>query len=163
MQKTWIRKSQIQLVGIVVQTSYEMELDKMQGRILPCVQRYFHGALFDKIPKRTKPGTTFCAYTNYEADYRGSYTYFIGEEVSSLEEPLAEGLKRLVIPSQHYMKLTTSPAPMPDVIVNTWKEIWQMSSQEMGGERSYLTDFEIYDERAVDHQNIVLDVYVGVR
>lgn len=26
----------------------------------------------------------------------------------------------------------------------------------------YKTDFEIYDERAADHQNIVLDLYIGI-
>lgn len=51
---------------------------------------------------------------------------------------------------------------MPDVIVNAWNEIWDMSSEKLGGKRSYKSDFEIYDERATDHQNIVLDVYVGV-
>jgi predicted transcriptional regulator YdeE len=51
---------------------------------------------------------------------------------------------------------------MPDVIVNAWKKIWKISSEELGGHRSYQTDFEIYDERAADHQNIVLDIYVGI-
>jgi hypothetical protein len=40
--------------------------------------------------------------------------------------------------------------------------IWGMPSQKMGGRRSYLTDFEVYDERATDHQRIVLDLYVGL-
>jgi predicted transcriptional regulator YdeE len=51
---------------------------------------------------------------------------------------------------------------MPDVIVNAWKEIWEMSSKQLGGHRAYKTDFEIYDESAVDHQNIVLDLYIGI-
>ena len=49
-----------------------------------------------------------------------------------------------------------------DVIVNAWKEIWEMSSKQLGGHRSYKADFEIYDERAADHQNIVLDLYIGI-
>jgi predicted transcriptional regulator YdeE len=52
---------------------------------------------------------------------------------------------------------------MPDVIVNAWKEIWEMSSKQLCGDRSYKTDFEIYDERAADHQNIVLDLYIGIK
>lgn len=51
---------------------------------------------------------------------------------------------------------------MPDVIVNAWKEIWKMPSKQLGGHRSYKTDFEIYDERASDHQNIILDLYIGI-
>jgi predicted transcriptional regulator YdeE len=51
---------------------------------------------------------------------------------------------------------------MPDVVVKTWESIWKMSPVELGGKRRYAADFEIYDERAADHQNIVLDVFVGI-
>ncbi len=162
LRRESIQKPEIKLVGISVRTSNEQEMDKMQGNIFPCVKRYFHEALFEKIPNRKKPGTTFCTYTDYETDHTGAYTYFIGEEVSSFDHPLPEGFEKLVIPSQRYEKFTTNPAPMPDVIVNAWKEIWNMSSKDLGGNRCYKTDFEIYDERAADHQNIVLDVYVGI-
>jgi hypothetical protein len=90
MQQTSIAKPEIKLVGISVRPSYGQELDKLKGNIFPCVQRYFHGALFEKIPQRSKPGTTFCAHTDYETDYKGGYTYFIGEEVSSFDA-LPEG------------------------------------------------------------------------
>ena len=145
-----------------VRTNYGQELDKMKGLIFPCVQCYFHGALFEKIPNRKGPGTTFCAYTDYESDYLGAFTYFIGEEVTSFND-LPEGFQKLVISPQHYAKFTTNAAPMPDVIVNAWQEIWDMTSKKLGGARTYQTDFEIYDERATDHQKIVLDVYVGIQ
>lgn len=51
---------------------------------------------------------------------------------------------------------------MPDVIMNAWEKIWKMSHKQLGGRRSYKTDFEIYDERSTDHQNIVLDLYIGI-
>lgn len=163
MRKASITMSEITLVGICVRTSYEQELDKMKGNIFPCVQRYFHKGLSEQIPNRKKPGTTFCAYADYETDYRGSYTYFIGEEVIPSSDSLPKGFQKLVIPSQQYAKFTTDPAPMPDVIVNAWMEIWKMSPKDLGSKRCYQTDFEIYDERAADHQNIVLDVYVGIQ
>lgn len=156
-------RQEIKLLGVCVRTSYQQELDKMKGNIFPCVQQYFHEALFEKIPNRANPGTTFCAYTDYESDYKGAYTYFIGEEVTSFGSPLPEGFHTLIIPQQNYVKFTTNPAPMPDVIVDAWQEIWQMSPEELGGKRNYQTDFEIYDERAADHQNIVLDLFIGVK
>lgn len=162
MQKTTIKKDEIKLIGISTRTSYQLELDKMNGKILPCVQKYFHNSLFDKIPNRKKPGTTFCVYTGYDSDYKGSYTYFIGEEVKSFDDK-PEGFDKLIIPKQTYAKFTTNPAPMPDVIVNAWEKIWKMSPKELGGKRSYISDFEIYDERASDHQKIVLDLYIGIQ
>lgn len=163
MQKELIKIPEIKLVGICVRTSYEQELDKMKGNILPCVQKYFHQGLAEKISNRKRPGTTFCSYSDYATNHYGEYTYFIGEEVSSFNNSLPEGFQKLVIPKQQYAKFTTRPAPMPDVIVNAWREIWDMSPKQLGGQRSYKADFEIYDERAADHQNIVLDLYIGIQ
>jgi predicted transcriptional regulator YdeE len=163
MQRESITRPEIKLVGICVRTSYEQELDKMKGNIFPCVRYYFHGGVAAQIQNRKKPGTTFCAYTDYETDNTGAYTYFIGEEVSSFDAHLPEGFQKLVIPKQQYVKFTTRPAPMPDVIENAWKEILTMSAKQLGGQRSYKTDFEIYDERASDHQKIVLDLYIGIQ
>jgi len=162
MKKIATEKPEIKLVGICVRTNNQKELGKLDGLIFPCVQRYFHGALFNKIPHRSKPGTTYCAYTDYETDHRGDYTYFIGEEVSSFKNPLPEGFRALTIPKQKYTKFTTQPEPMPNVLVNAWTKILAMSQKELGGKRNYQTDFELYDERASDHSNIVLDLYIGI-
>ena len=73
MHQITMERPTIKLIGICVRTSYNQECDKMTGHIFPCVRRYFHEALFEKIPHRLKPGTTFCAYTDYESDYKGAY------------------------------------------------------------------------------------------
>lgn len=52
---------------------------------------------------------------------------------------------------------------MPNVIVDAWKEIWKMPASQLGGQRGYKADFEIYDERVSDHQSIVLDLYIGIQ
>jgi hypothetical protein len=43
--------------------------------------------------------------------------------VTAFYNPLTEGFQGLAIPQQQYMKFITNPAPMPDVVVNVWKEI----------------------------------------
>ena len=52
---------------------------------------------------------------------------------------------------------------MPGIVVEAWQKIWQMSDSELGGVRSYIADFEIYDERAFDPQNAVVDIYIGIK
>lgn len=163
MQQEQITRPEIKLVGICVRTNNKQEADKINGKIFPCIKRYFHEGFAEKIANRKNPNTTFCAYTDYESDQTGDYTYFIGEEVITFPPSLPEGFEKLVIPKQHYAKFTTGPAPMPDVIVNAWNEIWKMTPKEFGGKRAFKTDFEIYDERAADHQKIVLDLYIGIQ
>ena len=162
MIKDHVKQKSILLLGIQVRTNNTLEYKKLDGRIFPLVQRYFHEGLVAKIPHRKKPGTTFCAYTDYESDHHGDYTYFIGEEVSDFPSPLPEGFETLRIPEQSYAKFTTGPAPMPDVLSDAWQEIWEMNPEDLGTTRRYHTDFEIYDERAADHQNIVMDLYIGL-
>lgn len=125
------------------------------------MQKYFYNNLSEKIVNRKKPGTTFCAYVNYESDFNSDYTYFIGEEVNSFAQ-VAEGFEVFTIPSQAYAKFTNQPGPMPAVCVDMWKKIWDMSPVDLGAPRSYIADFEIYDERSQDHQNVVLDIFIGI-
>ncbi|MCE3231586.1 MAG: Uncharacterized protein K0R52_1514 [Alphaproteobacteria bacterium] len=162
MKKEKIELPEIKLVGITARTNNKNEIDPSAAKISPTVQRYFQEELAATIPHRKKPGITLCAFTEYESDFTGDYTYFIGEEVRAFEE-LPEGFKVLTIPPQTYAKLTTSPGPMPDILIAAWQKIWQMTPDDLGGERGYRTDFEIYDERAADPQNTVLDIYIGIK
>lgn len=161
MQKIQLHMPEIKLVGINVRTNNKAEGNLATAKISPCVQQYFHQQLADKIPQRKNPGTTFCAYTNYENDYTGEYTFYVGEEVTSIDN-IPEDLELHIIPSQTYIKFTTEPGPMPNVVINAWQEIWKMSPEALGGKRRYHTDFEIYDERAKNHQSVVLDLYIGI-
>lgn len=161
MQKEITHLPAIQLVGITARTNNASEINPSTAKISPTVQKYFHNGLCEKIPHRKNPGTIFCVYTKYESDFTGNYTYFIGEEVTSFEGTPTD-FETLSIPSQSYAKFTNGPARMPDVCIQAWQQIWKMSSSEMGGERAYVADFEIYDERSHDHQHVTLDLYIGV-
>ena len=164
MQKTMIQLAELKLVGITTRTNntHIFEMDPATNKIAATVQKYFHAGLAEKIVARKNPGTTFCVYTNYESDFTGDYTYFIGEEVTSFEK-IGEGFEKLIIPAQNYAKFTNQPGPMPTVCIDMWQNIWKMSAADFGGERAYIADFEVYDERSVDHNNVTLDIYIGIR
>lgn len=160
MQKIIVTLPEIKLIGISARTNNAQEISG-NGVIMPTLGRYFGQQLFDAIPHRKKPGTTFCIYTNYESDFRADYTYFVGEEVSSFSD-LPEELETLIIPPQRYVKFTNGPDAMPKVVQEPWFKIWQMSEHELGGPRRYVADFEIYDERAHNRERTILDIYIGI-
>jgi predicted transcriptional regulator YdeE len=164
MKKEYIILPALHLVGINCRANNKLAFaaDTSKNPIAATVQRYFHEGLFEKINDRLKPGTTYCAYTEYESDHHGDYTYFVGEVVKSFNN-VPEGFTTLIIPEQKYAKFTNEPGAMPMVCINMWQKIWDMSAKDLGGERAYLTDFEVYDERAMDHQNVVLDIYLGIK
>jgi predicted transcriptional regulator YdeE len=164
MQKTMTTLTELKLVGITTRTNNAQifERDPQANKIAATVQKYFHNGLAEKIHARQNPGTTFCVYTNYESDMNGDYTYFIGEEVSSFDG-VAKEFETLIIPVQNYAKFTNQPGPMPTVCIDMWQNIWKMNASDLGGERAYVADFEVYDSRSSDHNNVILDIYIGIK
>jgi predicted transcriptional regulator YdeE len=72
-------------------------------------------------------------------------------------------LEALTLPGQTYMKFTSNPGKMPHVVIQMWQKIWTMSPSEMGGQRAYRADFEVYDERSQDPNHASLDLYIGIK
>ncbi len=161
MQKLTIQLPEIKLVGIKTRTNNKNEFNPSAAKIGATIQKYSKEFLSEKIPNRKNPGTTLCVYTDYESDYTGWYTYFIGEEVTSFSK-LPEDLETHIISPQTYAKFMIGPGPMPVVVMEAWQKIWQMQDSEFGGKRRYHADFEIYDQRAQDQQNTVLDICIGI-
>jgi predicted transcriptional regulator YdeE len=66
-------------------------------------------------------------------------------------------LKR--VPRGKYAVFTSEKGPVQKVVVETWMKIWAMTEHE----RSFVADYEVYDERTTDPENAIVDIYVGVR
>lgn len=163
MKQTSTKLQEIKLVGITCRTNNALEMNPETANITPTAQKYFYQGGPGKIANRTSPGTTYCVYTNYESDFNGDYTYFIGEKVDSFEGISDEELETLTIHAQNYAKFTNGPDKMPEVCINSWQQIWNMNASDFGGERAYIADFELYDERSSDPQNVTLDIYIGIK
>lgn len=152
----------IYLVGIKTRTNNQQEANPKDSKIGQTIARFWRENISEQIPNGISPGRTFSVYTEYDSDEHGDYTYFYGQQVDSHEQ-VPEGLEALIIPTAHYQRFTTAAGPMPKIVIELWQEIWQMSEEKLGGKRAYVADFEIYDERATDPQNSIVDVYIGVK
>ena len=82
--------------------------------------------------------------------------------VNSLKSQDLDKFETITIPSSTYMKFTTEPGAMPEVVINAWQDIWKMDNLDFEGKRKYIADFEIYDDRAVDPANSIVDIYIGI-
>lgn len=161
LKKENITLPAITLVGIKARTSNTAEFNPETAKIAGTIQKYISEGIYDKIQNRKTPGKTFCVYTEYATDHTGEYTYFIGEEVDALAG-VPEGLTTITVPEQSYAKFTTESGHMPAVCINAWMDIWKMTSEDFGSDRAFKADFEVYDERALDQANTVLDIYIGI-
>lgn len=161
MKKTPVNKQEIKLIGLSARTNNKNEMNPQTSRIGELAGRYWSQGVAAQIPNRQNPGVTLSVYTEYDSDEHGDYTYFIGEEVTSFEN-IPSGFQKLIIPSAKYQKFTTPAGKMPEVVINAWQQLWKMSAADFEGKRAYQADFELYDQRASDPENTIVDVYVGI-
>lgn len=161
MQKIITNITEKKLIGLNCWTSFANELNPATSKIMQLVNRYMNEK--EAIPNVINPEETICAYYAYEDEYKGGYTYFIGKEVSSIIGT-PKGFSTLIIPEGQYAKYTTDSGIMPMVVIEAWQKIWlDDQSGELGGKRSYMVDFEVYDsKRAANPSSTILDLYVGI-
>jgi predicted transcriptional regulator YdeE len=165
MKTESVKLGDIKLVGISVRTKNQDEFNPETARIGKTFGQFLSQKLGDKIQNPKNPGVLFSVYTNYESNEHGEYTYFLGEEVTHFDDLaiLNNGLKCLTISAAKYQKFTTESGPLPGVVVQGWMEIFKMTPKDFGGDRAYQADFEIYDHRAMNPLDAVVDIYIGVK
>jgi len=62
------------------------------------------------------------------------------------------------VPAGRYAVFTSERGPVQKVVIETWQRIWSELPS-----RSFVADFEVYDRRAVDPANAVVEIYLGVK
>jgi predicted transcriptional regulator YdeE len=96
-------------------------------------------------------------YTEYESDEHGAYTFVLGKK-ATLEGVVPDGSILKTVPAGRYAVFTSDRGPVQKVVVETWQRIWSAKTS-----RTFIADFEVYEERASDPANAVVEIYVGVK
>jgi predicted transcriptional regulator YdeE len=148
------------VAGLTARTNNAREMSG-KGKIGGVWQQFLQPHLVSKIPNKMGVDLV-AAYTDYETDHTGHYTYLLGLPVLSAES-LPADLTLKHIPAGRYAVFSSSRGPRAQVVPELWQRIWSMSPQELGGARAFKTDYEIYDQRAADPEKAQIDVFVGLR
>jgi predicted transcriptional regulator YdeE len=147
-------------IGIAARTTNAKEMSG-EGVIAVQWERVMAGGIIEQIPNRAD-ANILAMYTDYETDANSEYSFLIGAKVTSIDA-IPEGMTAKEIPGARYAIFTSEKGPVWKVVPEVWQKIWSTPASDMGGERAFLADFEIYDERAADPQNAVAEVRVGIR
>lgn len=162
MKKEKTELGEIILVGLTARTNNKNEMNPEKSKIGALAEFYWGNKVANNIKHRIKPGVTYAAYTEFENDEHGEYTYFIGEAVASTHDQDISQFKTLTIPKSQYQKFTTELGKMPYIVISAWQKIWTMKENDFNGKRKYITDFEVYDQKAADPNNSIVDIYIGI-
>jgi predicted transcriptional regulator YdeE len=147
-------------IGIAARTTNAKEMSG-EGVIADQWERVMAGGIIEQIPNRVD-SSVIAMYTNYESDANSEYTFLIGAKVTSIDS-IPEGMVAKPVPDAHYAVFISEKGSVWKVVPEVWQKIWSTPASEIGGERAFLADFEIYDERATDPQNAVVEVWVGIK
>ncbi len=152
-------KKDFLVCGISIRTNNTLEMTE-EGKIKKLLERFFTENLLERIPNKVG-ADLFSVYFNYESDYTGDYDYLVGVKVKS--EYNRDEFKTVQIQPGHYLKLKTQLGSLPQVVYDLWGKIWKMSKKELGGSRSYQTDYEIYGKEAQNPKHANVDIYLGIQ
>jgi predicted transcriptional regulator YdeE len=147
------------VIGLAVRTNNQQEAGG-QGEIPRLWQRFMQQDIAGKIPNRAGQNL-IVVNTDYESDQNGEYTYFIGARVTSTADVPA-GLTLKEIPSGSYAVLESEKGPAPVVLPKIWRQIWSMSAKDLGGERAFRADYEVYPPE-YDPQNVQVTIHIGLK
>ena len=155
-----VRQDGFTVVGISARTNNAREMTadgvigKMWGRLM-------QDGLLAKIPNKANTAIV-AVYTDYASDHNGDYTYLLGSRVTS-DADVPDGMVSKKIPAGKFAVFTSEKGPAPKVVPELWMKINSLPENAVGADREYRADFEIYDQRAMDPQNMEMDVYIGIK
>jgi len=155
-----VERASFTVIGISARTSNAQEVTS-DGVIAKIWGRLFQEGLLAKIPRKADQNIV-AVYTDYASDHNGEYTYILGARVTSDAEVPA-GMVATKIPAGKFAVFTSERGPAPKVVPELWMKINSLPAGAIGANRRYKADFEIYDERATDPQNLQMDVYIGIQ
>jgi predicted transcriptional regulator YdeE len=156
-----VQQQGFDVIGIAVRANNSKEMSG-QGSIGAQWERFMKEGITGKIPNRVGD-TIYALYTGYAKDRNGDYDFVIGMRVS-VDNAVPPGMILKHVPAGKYAVVTSDKGPGFQVVPAAWQRIWQMEdSAQLGGLRSYATDYEVYDERARDPQAGQVDIFVGIQ
>jgi len=146
------------IVGISTQTSNANEITE-QAKIPQLWDHFYQQNIAGKIAE-LKNGNVYGLYSDYETDVNGNYNITLGVEVNNDNIPADLVVK--MIPAAKYLVFTSDKGTMPDVVIQTWQEIWAWFANSKV-ERTYTGDFELYDERCANPHESQVDIYIAIK
>lgn len=142
------------IAGIAVRTTNE---NGQATRDIPALwSRFFSDQVMAAIKDRMSDAL-YCVYTDYEGDFTKPYTTILGCRVKDLTQ-IPAGLTGKCIEGGTYTTFVAKGKLAEQIVYKEWSAIWNSDLP-----RSYVSDFEIYGEKANDPDAAEVPIFIGLR
>lgn len=152
-------KAAFKIVGITTKTSNANEMT-INAQIPALWGTFFEQEVSEKIFAVSDSPITYGLYSDYVSDVNGAYSMTIGREVHSDEAHQEFIVKE--IPAAKYAVFTSEKGPIPQVVIETWQNIWTWFAHS-NVERTYTGDFEVYDEKSTNPNEAQIEIYIAIK
>ena len=141
------------VAGLCVRTTNNDEFNPVTAKLPGLWQRFFSEDLINKIPNKISNSPILGVYSNYESDADGLYTLTAG--VKTTCESSALPLRSITVLPGNYL-VFENKGIMPNIVIETWEDIWRYFESHRNVIRCYKTDFELY----LNDEGIA--IYIGI-
>jgi len=143
MEPKVVTRNEKKVIGIEIRTSNQLEGHQSTARIPKAWQKFYDEKVLEQIPNKAHKKVVLGVYTHYDSDHNGKYSLILGTEVTTLDD-IPEGMVGITAVPAKYLEFNAE-GPVPDIVVSSWQYIWKYFSQHTEYQRTYTTDFEVYD------------------
>lgn len=150
------RRSEAQrIIGLAIRTTNAAEADPSERKIPDLWGRFTTEQWSERLRTVGAFGPTIAVYSAYESDASGSYQLLVGRQVRSLQA-VSPPLQMVTVPQAAYLVFRCA-GPMPQAVIDGWRDVWAYFAREQTPQRAYTSDFELY----ADAQPV--EIWVAVR
>lgn len=93
----------------------------------------------------------FSVYSNYDSGINGLYTVTVGVASDDARDQFSS----TIILAGNYL-VFQNKGPMPDIVIELWKQIWNYFETQSEHQRNFISDFEAYSG------SDQVTIYIGV-
>jgi predicted transcriptional regulator YdeE len=146
------------VIGITIRTT---NIDAINhGSIQKLWQRFFMESIPSRIPNKID-NAIIALYYDFENDKNGHYNLLLGSRVSSIDE-IPEGMVAQRVPEQKRIVFISGLGATSHIGIDLWQKIWVLEDQNKIT-RSYIADYELYDERSQNPEKAQMTIHIGIK
>lgn len=136
------------VVGVSVRTRNSDESDPATARIGGLWDRFFSQSWERNLPAAGQDGLIYGVYSAYESEQHGAFDVTAGVPCRPAGDGSGAGntsdaVRVVPIQAGNYL-VFRGQGPMPQMVIDTWGEIWRYFADNPHVQRRFGTDFEAY-------------------
>lgn len=159
MQPAVVDQKEQVVIGLATRTTNEAEADPVRARLGRLWNRVMEQDIASRLPHQAVSDALYAVLTDYESDHRGEYTQIVGMAVTDLAA-LPHGLVGVAIPAGRYL-VFTARGPMPETLIQAWRDIWAYFSGAAPCARAYTTDYEVH-RPSTNPNDAVVEIHLAI-